>query len=687
MRKTGIKKAVTAFSLCMGVLAFLCFGIPGEAAKTAAHDLKITGGEYGQDYRYDNNSLFILSDTPLTISGTTRKEGIRVKEGTDAKLTLKNVDMRVASGCALDAGSGSTSIRLSGENYLKSGAKYAGILVQEGARVTISGGKSDSLTVFGGSQAAGIGSEKEMSFGDILLEGGTITAVGGARAAGIGGGFQGGGGKITVTGGRIEAGGGAGAADIGSPQEGYGKGSITLNGNCILKADDILDTLTTKKGILLSGGRGAVYQEVALSYPLEISRNMRLTIPAGSSLQIPEKVRCTNKGEMYVYGGLDVLGELDNQGQIYDYTDGSGPEGSITGNEVVVRDLHEIDLLNGSVSFTGNGYEQNGMEFDAGEAGSSVYHIYGDAADRPAQITAEDGVHVTLVLEEVTLSPGENGHCLSVSEDAEVVLVLQGENVFSAGEGALSGCIYSEKNSSVEIRGKGSLTLQDDSGRKLVLSGSITEGTGDTEDTENTEMTGESGEEADSGPENVKVSATGDASVMTALIEREELEHIEEERQSLEISGTMLRIRLDWRAVREVLEDTAGDITFRIRPFEPGEQFTNARFYTAGRPVYDIQVIDMANGGEQVVNVNFAEGTADVSIPYRKPAGEDSRKLYVVYVGADNTLDWLADSYYDAEHQKMVSRVKHFSVYGIGYRLDGTGKAAGLPAISSNTVK
>ena len=73
MRKTGIKKAVAAFSLCMGVLAFLCFGIPGEAAKTAAHDLKITGGEYGQDYRYDNNILLILSDTPLTISGTTRK--------------------------------------------------------------------------------------------------------------------------------------------------------------------------------------------------------------------------------------------------------------------------------------------------------------------------------------------------------------------------------------------------------------------------------------------------------------------------------------------------------------------------------------------------------------------------------------------------------------------------------------
>lgn len=680
MRKTGIEKKAGAFFLCICILAFLCIGIRGEAAKTADHDLKITGGEYGQDYRYDTNILLILSDTPLTISGTTKKEGIRVKEGTDANLTLKNVDMRVASGCALDAGSESASIKLSGENYLKSGAKYAGILVQEGSEVTITGGKGDSLTVFGGSQAAGIGSEKENLSGGITIKGGTITAVGGARAAGIGGGFQGGGGRITVSGGRVEAGGGAGAADIGSPQEGYGKGSITLNGSCILKADDILDTLTAKRGILLSGSRGSVYQEVALSYPLEISRNMTLTVPAGSKLEIPEKLECINKGEIYVYGELEVLGQLDNQGEIYDYTNGLIQKDGITGNEVTTRDLHEIDLLNGSVCFTGNGYEQNGIKFDSGEAGSSIYNIYGNASDSAAQITAEKGVHVTLALEEVILRPGENAHCLSVMEDAEVILDLRGENVFYAGEGTLSGCIYSEKNSSVEIRGEGSLTLQDDSGRKLVLSGN------GKEDAQELEMEEENEEEPDAGQETVEVTAVGDASVMTASMERETLEKIEEERQSLDIRGGMLGIQLDWRAVRELLEDTAGDIKFRIRPFVPDEKFMNAKLWIGGRPVYDIQVVDVTGETEQVVNVNFTEGTAAVSIPYRKPAGEDRRKLYVVYVGANNTIDWLKDSYYDADNQEMISQVKHFSVYGIGYQAEGI-ISGGLSGISSNTIK
>ena len=95
--------------------------------------------------------------------------------------------------------------------------------------------------VFGGSQAAGIGSEKDMAFGKITVSGGTVTATGGARAAGIGSGYQGTGGDILLKGGCISAYGGAGAADLGSPQEQDGKGTVTLNGNSMLFADDILD--------------------------------------------------------------------------------------------------------------------------------------------------------------------------------------------------------------------------------------------------------------------------------------------------------------------------------------------------------------------------------------------------------------------------------------------------------------
>lgn len=54
---------------------------------------------------YENNTLVILSDKPVTISGETKKDRIQVKTGVDANLTLKNLDIRT-SGCALDVGDG-----------------------------------------------------------------------------------------------------------------------------------------------------------------------------------------------------------------------------------------------------------------------------------------------------------------------------------------------------------------------------------------------------------------------------------------------------------------------------------------------------------------------------------------------------------------------------------------------------
>lgn len=137
-----IRLTVTAlFSIIILFTAFIVFfKLQTEAANRSTGDLKVTGGSYGEDYRYENNTLVILSDKPVTISGETKKDRIQVKTGVDANLTLKNLDIRT-SGCALDVGDGKVSIKFSGSNYVKSGAKYAGIRVQEGAQVTLSGGK------------------------------------------------------------------------------------------------------------------------------------------------------------------------------------------------------------------------------------------------------------------------------------------------------------------------------------------------------------------------------------------------------------------------------------------------------------------------------------------------------------------------------------------------------------------
>lgn len=165
--KKRIKLVGLAFLLCTAALLGIHVTDLNAAGRSTG-ELTVSGGNYGDDYRYDSNTLIILSEMPVTISGKTKKDRIQVKSGVDANLTLKDLDIRV-NGCALDAGTGNSTIKFRGDNYLKSGAKCAGILVAEDTTVTISGGKKDTLSVYGGSQAAGIGSEKDGAFGEITI--------------------------------------------------------------------------------------------------------------------------------------------------------------------------------------------------------------------------------------------------------------------------------------------------------------------------------------------------------------------------------------------------------------------------------------------------------------------------------------------------------------------------------------
>ena len=390
-----IRKKPTIFTGILILLtgAFLLGNLSVLAQNRSSGDLKVSGGTYGKDYRYEENTLVILTDTALTVSGESRKDRIQVKSGTDARITLKNVDIRV-SGCALDAGSETAVIKLSGTNYLKSGAKYPGILVPEGTSAEISGGRKDSVTVFGGSQAAGIGSEKDKAFGEIKITGGTVTATGGAKAAGIGNGFQGSGGRIRLEGCRVSAYGGAGAADLGCPQEGNGTAGITLSGNGILSAAEVIGNSTYEEGILFTEKSGVVYGSVILSYPLEIASGQTFTIPPESDLEIPADIKCVNKGDMYVYGTLKTAGVFDNKGQIYDYGEQLADEVGITGNPVVSRDIRDIYLANGSVRFTKEGYEQSGMLFPD-DSGFGSYTIFGEGEESAASIDVEAGLSLT----------------------------------------------------------------------------------------------------------------------------------------------------------------------------------------------------------------------------------------------------------------------------------------------------
>ena len=119
---------------------------------------------------------------------------------------------------------GDATIILNGTNRV-AGREYApGIFIPKGSTLTIQG--SGSLTATGGSTSqtfvsgliggAGIGGTKNISCGNIVIEGGTITATGTGHSAGIGSGYGGSCGDITITGGNITAQGDSWAAGIGS---------------------------------------------------------------------------------------------------------------------------------------------------------------------------------------------------------------------------------------------------------------------------------------------------------------------------------------------------------------------------------------------------------------------------------------------------------------------------------------
>ncbi len=415
-------------------------------------DLDVKGGDYGTDYSYEDHVLTVLSGTPLTISGETRKDVIRVKDGIDASLTFDHVSIRVLKNAALDIQNAEAELRFKGENVLKSGMRRPGIHVGEYGTLTLSGQKEDKLYAVGGARAAGIGSDSESACGNINLEGGRIYATGGAYAAGIGSGNEQDCGDITISGGCIVSRGGMLAADIGPAQKEARGGTVSLEGG-ELYADVIEGTLAFEHGMLSSGDLTEVRGNYRLSYPFEIQEGKRLYIGEGAELAIPQSMECSNRGDIYVYGDLELEGKLVNDGTLIDYSGELLNNNRLTGNEAVVRDIWDIQMENGDVTFTADGYEQNGMKIHTSVAEALPYHIYGEGKELEYHIVVEQDLEIGLIFDEVLLAPLGGRPALSIGQGADIDLELKGENRFTCTE----LCIQIGKKASLEMDGGGSL--------------------------------------------------------------------------------------------------------------------------------------------------------------------------------------------------------------------------------------
>ena len=160
----------------------------------------------------------------------------------DTTVTIKDVNIDV-SGKGRSAmfvqGKGDTTLKLEGNNTLKSGQYCAGLEkdddVSTGKLTITAEDTSSSLNAYGGNNAAGIGGGNQRSTSNLEIANGKIHAVGGVLGAGIGGGSNGNG-EVSISGGEVTAQGGDSAAGIGGSASGSGKVTIK-NGKVTAKTN------------------------------------------------------------------------------------------------------------------------------------------------------------------------------------------------------------------------------------------------------------------------------------------------------------------------------------------------------------------------------------------------------------------------------------------------------------------
>ena len=231
-------------------------------------DITVKAGETGNNVTQNNVTTENDHDTIITnredkaSSHTVTIEANGKNDKVEVTLKDVNIDTSSRNNAAVSVtGSGNTTIKLDGDNALKSDTYRSGIAST--GSLTISGGENDSLTAQGGSGANGISSS-----GSLTISGGTVTATGGNSTGIVG---YGGSGIYSSSGVAIS--GGAVTANGGDSKDGYGgngiySSSVAISGGTVKAAggngkdgyggNGISSTSTTISGgtVTANGGSG-----------------------------------------------------------------------------------------------------------------------------------------------------------------------------------------------------------------------------------------------------------------------------------------------------------------------------------------------------------------------------------------------------------------------------------------------
>ena len=197
-------------------------------------DITISAGESGNNVTQNNNTTYGDTNTIITNQNKDKASSHTVTIETNDKndkveVTLKDVNIDTSSrnkAAVSVTGSGNTTIKLDGDNALKSDTYRSGIYGSGSGSLTISGGENDSLTAQGGSGANGISSS-----GSLTISGGTVTANGDDGGRGISSS-----GSVTISGGStVTANGGSGTISGGDGI--WSGGVVTISGGSTVTAN------------------------------------------------------------------------------------------------------------------------------------------------------------------------------------------------------------------------------------------------------------------------------------------------------------------------------------------------------------------------------------------------------------------------------------------------------------------
>ena len=351
-------------------------------------DITVKAGETGNDVTQKGTTTYGDTDTIITNSDKNTASSHTVTIETNDKndkveVTLKdvNIDTSSRNNAAVSVtGSGNTTIKLDGDNALKSDIYRSGIYGSGSGSLTISGGENDSLTAQGGSGADGI-----YSSGSLTISGGTVTANGDDGGRGIssrGGVTISGGSTVTAKGGDGDSfGGGSGISSFnrvaisGSTVTANGGDSSSNSGGYGISSLDVAissGTVTANGGDSKDGSGGnGIYSSsgVAIS-------GGAVTANGGDSKDGSGGNGIYSSSSVAISGGTVTATGGDSTG-----SDGSGGNGIYSRNG-------SIDL-SGSLELTAKAGSPNGKALSRAGHELNLNDIK-DKLDPGAKVTATD---------------------------------------------------------------------------------------------------------------------------------------------------------------------------------------------------------------------------------------------------------------------------------------------------------